>query len=257
MRGSGPRVYAPRMRTPARALVVVALAPLLLLAACSTADPEASPSPSASPSAPPSASPEPSASASPTAPAAALPALVDLVIGPGSLGPLSVGGTVPPSAGAAIVVLEPDYCAGGSAGIPAGSPDAERWVAAELYRFSYGGLAFGTGVEPDGTIGAFQVLAPSPIPTAEGVIAGTPLDHLLSLYPTLSAPIDAVLTRLYVLDGPDGILVFEVAWEDPANPSGYWSPAELDRVFAMTALPTGAQPFAVAATDGGVGGCPV
>ncbi len=242
------------MRTPARALVA-ALAPLLLLAACSTGAPAPSASPGTPSTAAPSASPLPSAS--PTAEPAALPALVDLVIGPGALGPLRVGDAVPPSADAAIVVLEPDYCAGGSAGIPAGSPDAERWVAAEPYRFSYGGLAFGTGVEADGTIGAFQVLAPSPIPTAEGVIAGTPLDHLLSLYPTLSTPIDAVLTRLYVLDGPDGILVFEVAWEDPANPSGYWSPAELDRVFAMTALPTGAAPFAVAATDGGVGGCPV
>lgn len=255
MRGGGGGVYAPRMRTPARVLVAVSFVPLLMLAGCSPEQPAATPSPTASPSDSSSPSATPSASPSPEPPA--LPALVDLVIGPGSLGPLRVGDAVPPAADAAIIVREPDYCAGGSAGIPAGSPDAERWVVAEPYRFSYGGLAFGTGVEPDGTIGALQVLAPSPIPTAEGVIAGTPLAHLQSLYPTLSAPLDAVLTRLYVLDGPDGILVFEVAWEDPANPSGYWSPAEPDRVFAMTALPTGAAPFAVAATDGGVGGCPV
>jgi hypothetical protein len=221
---------------------------LLALAACAPEFPSAEPGPSESSSS--SAPTEPSPD--PTRPSAD-----ELALAPGSLNLLVIGQPAPaPDDPTAMIVFDPEACVDPDFGIAPGDPGAGLWRAVPDYAGSDGAGLFGVAVGESGEVGAIQVIGPSTVPTTEGIVIGSTVTELLAAYPTITGPIDAVVSRLYVVDEGAGRLVFEVSWNDSAF-EPYWLPDELDRVVVMTTHPTSVAPFAVWATDGGVGYCSV
>lgn len=224
-------------------------APLLviMLAVSGCAGPE----PAASPTAPPPATstPTPTPTPEPT-----LPAVDELALAPGSLNLLVLGEPAPAADDpAAMIVFELDRCVE-ERGLEPGDPGTGLWVAAPPYRSAEGRTFFQVGVNDAGLVTALQVVGDSPVRTTEGIGIGSSVSDLLAAYPSASAPIDAILTRLYTVTDGEHQLIFETSWAEGAG-DGYWPEDEVDEVVIMTAQSASAPFGALWATDGGVGGC--
>lgn len=216
------------MRTAFGALVLAAA-----IAACAGAadGPEQSPTPSAGPesAAPATPTPAPSTSVVPGPSTAPHPALEDLVLTTGSLGPLVVGDVpLEMNPGAVMIAFDPDACPG----------DAEpgRWVAAG-YEADVGYT--GDPVDPpfrlagtEAGIRRIDVLGQGPA-TAEGVRIGTSLTELRATYPDLEGPVAGPVSQVWLLRGADGTLAFETQGDaDGLRPAGTAESVILIRVLA-------------------------
>lgn len=223
---------------------------LLALAACTPEFPAASPTATETSTSTSSASPEPS-------PEPTRPTSTELALAPGSLNVLVIGQPAPGAGDPlAMIAYDPEACVDAEIGIAPGDPGAGLWRAVPEYVASDGLALFGVSVNDAGAIGAIQVVGPSTVPTTRGIRIGSTTAELLAAYPTITGPITRVVSQLFVVDEGGQRLVFEVAWNDGA-PEPYWQPGEIDKVIVMTTHPASVEPFAVWATDGGIGYCSV
>ena len=228
---------------------MVTAAGLILFTGCAPEPPE---SPSSSTESEPSGS-------EPVVEPMAPPAPGDLVLRPDGLGTLVIGEPAPAADDpTAMIVFDDDACVSEVSGIAPGDPNAGAWVPIPLYDAGpEGGGIFGVGVSDAGLIEGVQVFGLDEIPTEEGIRVGSTVAELLAAYPGIAGPSGgAGLSQFYLVDGTGGRLVIEVAVEDPELP-GYWEPELVDTVLGMTAVPSGTPGFTIAASDGGLGGCPL
>jgi hypothetical protein len=238
------------MSTP-RGTVALALGCLLLLAGCAP-DPVV-------PEETPTVSPTLEASAEPTPVVAGPPAPDDLVLRVDGLGSLVIGEPAPaPDDPGAMILFDVDVCVSDASGVGPGDPGAGAWVGIPLYVAGpEGGSLFGVEVDEAGIVQGVQVFGLDEIPTEAGIRVGSTLDELLAAYPGISSPGGGSgISQFYLVDGPGGRLVFEVAAEF-GGVVGYWDPALLGTVLGMTAVPAGTPGFTIAGSDGGLGGCPL
>lgn len=234
------------------ALSAVTAAGLLLLVGCTPepVEPAASPTPTSTLE----AEPTPTSTPEPTEP----PARADLVLRPDGLGTLVIGEPAPaPDDPTAMIVFDDDLCVSDISGVGPGDPGAGAWDAIPLYAGPEGGRIFVVGVSDAGIVEGVQVYGLDDIPTDEGIRVGSTVDELLAAYPDIAGPSgDSSISQFYLVDGPGGRIVFEVAIEDP-DIAPYWEPEFSDTVLGMTAVPSGTPGFTIAGSDGGLGGCPV
>ncbi len=233
--------------------VTAALLAVVALTGCASDAPEPGASPTEAPTTPPSPIPESSPEA--TAP----PDPGELVLRPDGLGTLVVGESAPaPSDPTAMIEFIDDFCVSEDFGVAPGDPGAGAWVAVPIYdydRGGEGGSLFWVGVDDAGLIQGVEVFGIPDIPTEAGIRVGSTVAELLAAYPDLTGPGgDSGLSQYYLVDGPGGRLVIEVAVDDSP---GYWPPEFVDTVLGMTAVPSGTPGFTIAGSDGGLGGCPL
>jgi hypothetical protein len=112
-----------------------------------------------------------------------------------------------------------------------------------------------TDGNPASPLASLIVLSPE-VRTAEGIGVGSSRSLLSATYPAFADTRTAQLSDVFVLDGPGGRLIFEVANAVAAPLEGYWEPAVVDTVLWMRIAPPGAEPMSIAGSDAG-GPCPV
>jgi hypothetical protein len=224
-------------------LTVSAAAAILLgLASCSVGIPVADPSSSR----PHATSATPAPSSEPTRPA-----LADLILSPGGLGPLRLGQPVPSTASdLALATWKADACV--DSGIAIGQPYAGQWIttypddpAGPLQHDPFR-IAVAGGVK-SGAITAVQIFSPA-VRTATGIHLGSSADDVARAYPGATVVPGSVST-VTVVDGPGGRLLIEVAGPE-------LQPQQVGTVVIMTAIPPEEAPRPFFASDTGVG-CPV
>jgi hypothetical protein len=197
-----------------------------------------------------STSPTPTAGSATPDPEPTEPALSEIYLSPEGLGPL-VMSEAPPVTDPALDILlfDPDFCPG------YGVPDGWKWVA----NYPETPDGFGGTYRPfavdvvGGVIERIQVNSPD-LRTESGIHINSTLDELLAAYPGgfTSTTNHADITKVYSLVGVHGQILFEVAI---ANEIGYWTPADIDHVLFIEVTTRDTEPYGVAATDAGIGGC--
>ena len=229
----------------ARRLVVAGLvaAAVLSLGACAS-EPADSPSPSPTSTQPPSPTP----SAEPTRPT-----LDELRLSPAGLGYLTVGAPVPETpSDVAIVEFDPRGCLSDESPLVEGDPGAGFWKP--LYPEDRPFQVVTENRVQTAPIINIQVGSPS-VATDAGIRIGSTLDEVLAVYPGTTVVADPLLTKVYVVDAPAGMLAFEIANAVDA-PEGYWQPEQLNTVVYMAAYAPGQSVSAMYATDSS-GACTV
>ncbi|MCU1421116.1 MAG: hypothetical protein JWN36_767 [Microbacteriaceae bacterium] len=228
-------------------LILVAL--VALLSACSAAAPTSTPSKSSSPQ----AHSSPSAS-----PVAGKPTLGDLVISPDGLGPLVMGEPVPSqSADLAIVRFDPALCKetieqSGATFVP-GAAGTGGWVT--TYSDPHAFYLFTSGADASGPVTFVGASAwesgTSPIHTATGIHPGSSTEELKAAYSSFDSVTSYDFTDIYAIKGERGVMVFEVS--PHTDRSGMFAPGDLDRVLsirvAASSVSDTAQTGPIYATD--------
>jgi len=180
-----------------------------------------------------------------------VPALDELIVRTGGVGPLTVGVAPASNPGAAMIEHDPDACA--EFAEPGAA--ADRWVVS-AYPDGSDTAYHGDPVAPlhvdadEDAVHRIDVLGVTPR-TEEGVGVGTPTEELRATYPDLEGPYDNMgISQVWWLTGDDGTLVFETQGEY----SGLRDPSEGDTVILMRVLEAGESPEWGAANSGNVAG---
>lgn len=242
----------------ARLPLLLAAATALLLAGCAPFLPD--PFPTGSPA--PSSSPLPSATATPTPPpatagptpspdpseepqpdpsSAAKPDLADVRLTTDRLGSLRIGR---PASASGMVEYDPDFC-DGVADDP-GDPANGRWVS------TYGGDTFGVSVTAEGLVSSIGVRQ-ADLRTPRDIGMGSTLEEVRAAHPdAVQVPLTEGLTDVWVLRGPSGQTVFEVAAD---SSPGYFPPEVLGTVVTLRTSELGTGERSIWGSDGGEGSC--
>jgi hypothetical protein len=231
---------------PAPLLLASAIA--LLLSGCSllpeplpTSDPDSSSSAPPTPAESPTPSPAPSSEPEPDPSAASKPDLADLHLTTEGLGSLRIGSPVTASG---MAEYDPDFCAGVSEN--PGDPADGRWVS------TYGDDTFGIAVTAEDLVSSIGVRQ-ADLRTPGGIGVGSTTDELTAAHPEATqAPSSVGLTDVWVLRGPSGQTVFEVA--NDSQP-GYFEPDELGTVITLRTSEPGLGEQSTWGSDAGEGSC--
>ena len=228
-----------------RAMVFSALSLAALVAISGCAGDPAPVESSAPPVAEPSVTPTPE----PTRPA-----LADLVVTPDGLDYLVVGAPVPEHDEAtAIVEYDPTYCKNDE---EPGTAGAGAWSSVYGSDDASGFTVVTDQLEPDGPISDIMLFQDD-IATAEGIRQGSTEEELLAAYTEFDEVIDFYSTKIYIINGDKGRLLFEVAVEGDDGGS-YWDsePEKLGTVLWLRVVTLDEKYLSIAGTDSG-GPCPV
>jgi hypothetical protein len=211
-------------------------------------------------SAGPSSTPPTSSSSSSTpSPVATKPTLDQLTISTAGVGNLLIGAPVPAEpASTAPVTFNPIACVSAEQGIAAGDPRAGAWVA----NYPKSTQSYGPGdpfvlLTTDGTeagdISVLWVWAPG-IHTSTGIEVGSTLAALQRAYPHFDDSASGFASDVYVIEGSNGWLHFEVARQPAGEP--YWTNGEPGTVLWMYVTQPLGSAVALAGSDGGPSPCP-
>jgi hypothetical protein len=230
-------VLAPLLLASAIALLLPGCS--LLPEALPTSDPEPSSSASATPSASPTPTPTPTSEPDPST--APKPDLADVYLTTEGLGSLRLG---QPVSASGMVEWDPDYCEGISENPD--DPANGRWVS------TYGDDTFGVNVTAEGILTAIGVRQ-ADIRTPGDVGLGSTVEDLTAAHPEAEqVPPSGGLTDVWVLRGPEGQTVFEVA--NDSQP-GYFDPAEIGTVRTLRTTQPGIGESSTWGSDNTIGGC--
>ncbi|WP_108252174.1 hypothetical protein [Planctomonas deserti] len=209
--------------------------------ATASPDPTAPPSPSATPSPSVTPSPTPSDEPSPDPSSAPKPDLDDIFLTTEGLGSLRIGR---PAAASGMVEYDPDHC-DDVAEDPA-DPANGRWVS------TYGSDTFGVSVTAEGVVLSIGVRQ-ADLRTPRDIGVGSTVDELRAAHPEVTqVPLAEGLTDVWVLRGPSGQTVFEVA--NDTSP-GYFPPEEVGTVVTLRTSELGYGERSIWGSDGGEGSC--
>jgi hypothetical protein len=204
-------------------------------------------------SAPPTSTPSPSVPSETPTPDPTKPALDEIYLSADGFGPL-VMGEAPPVTSPTLDVLvhNPNKCTGFTV------PDGWLWepnYPLTPYAISPADLgeAFSVDVDESGLLNRVQVNSPI-LHTANGIHLGSTVAELLAAYPGgfTSDFENGGISHVYALSGTHGQIIFEVATDDG---SGYWDAASINHVLYINIATLGSEPYGVAASDAGIGGC--
>ena len=205
---------------------------VLALAGCApaihTADPTVPPAPGGTPTAT-ATTPTPTPTATQAVPAG-------LTIGPDGIGPLVPGAAVP-TGGAGVVRRD-----------PAGCNTDDTWGAWTAVDPAFKFVVATTGGHQYAPIYSLGVFDRS-VPTITGIHAGDTASQLLAAYPHFDATVPNDDTRLYVINGVHGHLIFEVGLTD-AHSASELNPGEAGKVISIRSEPLADRVESIANTDG-------
>ncbi|HWS58478.1 MAG TPA: hypothetical protein VN257_08065 [Actinotalea sp.] len=138
------------------------------------------------------------------------PPLAGLVISTSGLGPLTIGLPPQTNPGAAMIELDPAFCADPELGEAPADPG--RWLAAgygpDAVAHGGQGTAFFVAVDPVRGVSWIDVLGSSPR-TVDGLGVGSLLQDVQAAYPRLQGPFEGPMTRVWWVTDDAGTLVFE------------------------------------------------
>ena len=185
-------------------------------------------------------------------------ALADLVVTPDGLDYLAIGAPVPAEDEAtAIAEYNPTYCTdvvGGDR--EPGTPGAGAWVSIYGEGDEQGFSIKTEELAEDGDITSITLFSDD-IGTAEGIHQGATEEELLAAYPEFDDVVETGFTKIYVIDGDAGKLLFEVAVDSEEQPT-YWDsePEKVGTVLWLRVVTPDEEFLSIAATDT-AGPCPV
>ena len=237
-------------------VVSLSIAALVALAGCTMPPaPEPTDEPTSSPQAT-------EASAEPTTPPTR-PALADLELSTEGLLPLALGQAPETNPALSMVAFDPIGCTdavtGEVFGIVAGDPLAGGWFIDPSYEVppspTDSGRPFGVGVDASGVVTRIDLYTDD-IPTDGGVRIGDDRADVIAAHPSAVVS-EQLLTDIYAISSPTGILQIEVASRDTPEQDDYWDSVSIPdgQVLYIHAVTPALGVFTVAASGNAVGGC--